>query len=197
MEQNNNFWNDAARHGAILGGILGLSNLFETWATLSGSLTLYAWMMLEWIVVVVLHYYLLHQYTRQRSLLSPKEVGFTFGQGYGFLLAISGFAGFIVGIIQTVYLHLILGYSNYIDRMVTAITEMVAHSGGIPASMETLFSQSIEQLQTAPTPSIFAGVWGGIFSTLLFGAFFGLIIAGVNSRAPRPFDSENPENIAQ
>lgn len=197
MEQNNNFWNDAARYGAILGGILGLSNLFETWVTLSGSLTLYTWMMLEWIAVVVLHYYLLHRYTRQRSQLSPQEVGFTFGQGYGFLLAVSGFAGFIVGIIQTVYLHLILGYSNYIDRMVTAITEMVARSGGIPASMETVFSQSIEQLQTAPTPSIFAGVWGGIFSTVLFGAIFGLIIAKVNSRSPRPFDSENSENTVQ
>ncbi|MBE6182513.1 MAG: DUF4199 domain-containing protein [Rikenellaceae bacterium] len=191
MEQNNNFWNDAARYGAILGLLLGLSNLFETWVALSGRLSLYYLMSIEWIAVVVLHYYLLHRYTRQRSMLYPKEVGFTFGQGYGFLLTISGFAGFIVGIIQTVYLHLVLGYSNYIDRIVTAITELVANNGEVSASMEPILTQSIERLQTAPTPSIIAGVWGGIFSTLLFGAIYGLIIAGVNSRAPRPFDSEN------
>ncbi len=196
MEQSNSYWNDAARYGAILGLLLGFSNLFETWVALSGKLSLYYLMMIEWLVVVVLHYYLLHQFTRQRAMLYPKEVGFTFGQGYGFLLTISGFAGFIAGIMQTVYLHLILGYQNYIDRMVAAITEIMARGGGVPASMESVVAQSIEQLQTAPTPTIFAGVWGGIFSAVTFGLFFGLIIAGTNSRAPRPFDSENSEHIA-
>lgn len=37
-------------------------------------------MTVEWIGVVVLHYYLLHRFTRNRSKLYSAEEGFSFGQ---------------------------------------------------------------------------------------------------------------------
>ena len=36
-------------------------------------------------------------------------------------------------------------------------------------------------------------VWGGVWSSLLFGGIFGLIIAGVIARAPKPFDNGGNE----
>lgn len=191
--EKNSFWNNAARQGAILGAVLAVSSVLENMMMLSGRLTLYALLTVETIAVIVLHYYLLHRYTRQRAALYTAEEGFTFGQGYGYLLAVSGFAGVIVGIVQYIYLHLIVGYANYVDHVVASVTETLAASGGMSASMEPLMSQTLAQLQSAPEPTVLATVWSGIFSSLLFGAFFGLIIAGVQARAPRPFDDGQNE----
>ena len=191
--EKQNFWNDAAKCGAIIGAILAVSMVLETMMTLSGSMKYYALMTVEWIGVVVLHYYLLHRFTRNRSKLYSAEEGFSFGQGYLFVLAVSAFAGVIVGGVQYIYLHLIMGYSNYTSRLVEALTDMMALGGGVPASMESVMAQSLEQIQTAPAPSVLATIWGGIWVSLLFGAVFGLIIAGVLSRAPRPFDTQAGE----
>lgn len=191
--EKNNFWNNAARQGAILGAVLAVSSVLENMMMLSGRLTLYALLTVETIAVIVLHYYLLHRYTRQRAALYTAGEGFTFGQGYGYLLAVSGFAGVIVGIVQYIYLHLIVGYANYVDHVVASVTETLAASGGMSASMEPLLNQMIAQMQSAPEPTVLATVWSGIFSSLLFGAFFGLIIAGVQTRAPRPFDDGQNE----
>lgn len=191
--EKNSFWNNAARQGAILGAVLAASSVLENMMMLSGRLALYALLTVEAIAVIVLHYYLLHRYTRQRAALYTTEEGFTFGQGYGYLLAVSGFAGVIVGIVQYLYLHVIVGYGNYVDRVVETMTEMLAASGGMTAAMEPLMNQTLVQLQSAPEPTVLSTVWSGIFSSLLFGAFFGLIIAGVQARAPRPFDNGQTE----
>ncbi len=84
-----------------------------------------------------------------------------------------------------------MGYENYTERMSAAITELLASGGEVPAQMEGMIEQLIDQMQSAATPSVLSTVWGGIFTSLLFGAFFGLIIAGVLSRAPRPFDTSD------
>ena len=188
--ETNSFWNSAARQGAVLGAVLAASSVLENLIMISGRIGLYMLLTVEMIAVVVLHYYLLHRYTRQRAALYTAGEGFTFGQGYGYLLAVSGFAGVIVGIVQYIYLHLIVGYANYVDHVVASVTETLAASGGMSASMEPLLNQMIAQMQSAP---VLATVWSGIFSSLLFGAFFGLIIAGVQARAPRPFDDGQNE----
>lgn len=190
--EKNNFWNEAARWGAIVGGMLALSFILETSMSLSGRISLYTILGLEWIAVVVLHYYLLHRFTRRYATRFPADEGFTFGQGYACVMAVSGFAGVIVGVVQVVYLHLIMGYETYTERMTAAVTEILASGGEVPAQMEGMISQLIEQMQSAAAPSVLATAWGGIFTSLLFGALFGLIIAGTNARAPRPFDT--PEN---
>lgn len=191
--ETNSFWNSAARQGAVLGAVLAASSVLENLIMISGRIGLYMLLTVEMIAVVVLHYYLLHRYTRQRAALYTAGEGFAFGQGYGYLLAVSGFAGVIVGIVQYLYLHVIVGYGNYVDRMVETMTQMLAASGGMTAAMEPLMSQTLAQLQSAPEPSVLSTVWSGIFSSLLFGAFFGLIIAGVQARAPRPFDDGQNE----
>lgn len=191
--EKQNFWNDAAKYGAIIGGVLAVSLILETMMTLSGNMKLYALMMIEWIGVVVLHYYLLHRFTQNRSKLYSAEEGFSFGQGYVCILTMSAFAGIIVGGVQYIYLHLIMGYSNYTSRLVEALTDMMAMGGGVPASMESVMAQSLEQIQGAPEPSVLATVWSGIWVSLLFGAVFGLVIAGVLSRTPRPFDTQAGE----
>lgn len=188
-----NFWNDAAKYGAILGALLSASTIIETSLSLSGVKSLYMLILFEWIAVVAVHYYLLHRFTRSRSQLYTPEEGFTFGQGYAYLLTISGFAGILLGIVQYIYVHVILGYENYTTKLMDAMTSMISQSGGIPASMEGIFSQIMTQIQTTPEPSVISTVWSGFFMSVLFGALFGLIIAGVLARPEKPFVSENNE----
>ena len=184
------FWNDVARWGAIVGALLAASFVVESLITTSGRMGLYYLMMLEWIGVVVLHFWLLLRFVRSRSALYGADEGFTFGQGYGCVMAVSLFAGVIVGVVQAVYLHLIVGYANYVEQTIAAMTNMIAQSGSqMPASLEGLLAQSFEQLRNAPAPSVLQSVWSGLFSSLLFGAVFGLIIAAITARAPRPFDN--------
>ncbi len=189
------FWNEAAKWGVIVGLLLSVSFVVENLITVSGKMWLYYLMMLEWIGVVVLHFWLLLRFAQNRSRLYGAAVGFTFGQGYGAVMTVSAFAGVIVGVVQAVYLHLIVGYSNHIERIIAAVTELVSKSGSqMPASMEGLLSQSFQQLRTAPVPSVLQTVWGGLFSASFFGAVFGLIIAAITTRAPRPFDETNEES---
>ncbi|MDE5962879.1 MAG: DUF4199 domain-containing protein [Alistipes sp.] len=186
------FWNEAAKWGVIVGVLLSVSFVLENLMTVSGRMGLYYLMMLEWIGVVVLHFWLLLRFVQSRSSLYGAVDGFSFGQGYGCVMAVSAFAGVIVGVVQAVYLHLIIGYQNYIERTITAMTDLISKSGSqMPASFEGILAQSFQQLRTAPIPSVLESVWSGLFSTLLFGAVFGLIIAAIATRAPRPFDETN------
>lgn len=188
------FWNEAAKCGAVLGALLAVSFVLENLMTISGRMGLYYLMMLEWVAVVGLHFWLLLRFARKCSAAYSAEEGFTFGQGYGCVLSVSAFAGVIVGVVQAVYLHLIVGYANYVDRMIEAMTKLIANSGSqMPASMEGMLAQSFKQLQSAPVPSVLQTVWGGFFSTVLFGIVFGLIVAAITSRAPRPFDETNDD----
>ena len=107
----NNFWNEAAKCGAVIGLILAVSSVLENSVFFTSGTGFLYLMLLEFFAVAAVHYYLLHRYTRRRSQLYTADEGFSFGQGYGFLLAVSGFAGIIVGVVQAVYLHLIVGYA--------------------------------------------------------------------------------------
>ncbi len=193
MMNRQQFWQEAAKQGGVLGVVLALSMLFESYTILSGNIGLMSLMVFEWIAVVVLHYYLLHRYTKRYSLGFPTEEGFTFGQGYGYLMIVSAFAGLIVGVVEAIYLHLILGYSTYLERMINSLQVMLAQGGSASSSMEALLAQSFAEVQNAPIPPVLSTVWGGFFNTILFAALFGLIIAGVIARAPKLFDTTSDE----
>lgn len=192
MEQKN-FWNDAAKYGAVIGLLLALSMLFETYAVLSGSTALIGLMVPEFIVVVVLHYVLLHRYTKRYGASFPVEEGFPYSKAYSYILLLSAFAGVIVGAVQAVYLHVVIGYAAYMEQYVAAIQNYLSQSGNVSASMEPMLAQLFDTLESAEAPSFLQTVWSSLFSSLLFGAFFGLIIAGVLSRAPKLFDDQTTD----
>lgn len=191
MMEQKIFWKEATRCGALVGILLAVSFMLETRMMLAGSFGIYA---LEWIVAAGLHYYLLHRFTRSYSQGFDAEEGFAFGRGYGFVLSVSAVAGVIVGVVQYLYLNLFLGYSYYTERVAAVFTDMLARNGGVPASMQGVIAQSVEMIETMPAPSFLGTVWSGMFTSLLFGLFFGLVVAGVLSRAPRPFEEQTNQD---
>ena len=193
MMENSNFWNDAARWGIGIGALLAFSFIVEEQMSHSGQLGVYSLMLVEWIAVVTLHVWLLLRFVRSRSALYSAEEGFTFGQAYGSVMAVSLLSGIILGVVQAVYLHQVLGYETYVERTIDSMNRLFQSGGQLPKSFEGVFADMSRQLQDTPAPSVLQTVWGGLFSTLLFGTFFGLIIAAVTARAPQPFDT-NPDN---
>ncbi len=191
MEQKK-FWSVAASQGGVIGLVLAASMFFETYASLSGRIGLMGLMLVEWVAVVILHYWLLNRYTKQYAAQFSDEEGFPFFRGYGYVLVLSLFAGVILGLAQAIYLHGVMGYGAYIEQYASALKELLASS---PASsqMEPMLKQMFTQLEAAPVPSVLQTAWGGVTNSILFGGFFGLIIAAVQSRSPKLFTPKNEE----
>ena len=58
-------------------------------------------------------------------MMYTAEEGFSFGQGYAYILSVSTVAGLIVGIVQYLYLHFFIGYANYTERTTAALLPYV------------------------------------------------------------------------
>lgn len=195
MMTKENLWADAARSGAILGLILSASLIVENMLTFSGKFSLILLSGVVSLAVAILHYYLLHRYTRQRARLYSAEEGFSFGKGYSFILLISAFSGIITGAVTYIYQYIIIGYSSYIDRMSEMIRSVMQQAGPAAAALKGQFSNMVSTLQNTPEPSLLDVISGGIINSILFGLIFGLFIAGILSRPHNPFgESQNRDN---
>lgn len=183
-----NFWNDAAKWGALTGLLLGASFIAENLLLRGGQMAFYA---LEWILAVVAHFWLLRVAVRRRSALFSAEEGFSFNRAYGYVLAVSALAGVLLGAVQYVYTHFILGYVAYVESTIGAISQMMAASGHSSALVESSLSEVVTILRNMPEPSVFSTIQGGIVSSLFFGLTFGALAARAGVRAPKIFDSEN------
>lgn len=185
------FWNDLAKKGLLLGVLLSVSFLVENSLQLStlGISALYGIYLIEWVAVVVMHYLLLHRYTKWYGSHFAPEEGFSFGRAYNYVLLLSLFAGIVVAVTQVVYLHFVVGYEAYVEQLVAALQRQLAGQE-LPASMSNTLQESFRQMQLQPAPSVMTTAFGAIFNTLLFGIFYGLIMAGVLARRPKLFDNQ-------
>lgn len=187
-----NFWNEACKYGAIIGLAMSVAYIIEQSFMLSGKLPLMMAMALVWVIASVGYIVMLYYFTKRRRAACAPEEGFSFGQGFGFLIAMVLLAALIKGVIEFLYRSVLIGYSEYMDRYINAMTQAIS-GGGVPASMEGFYAQTFEQMQSMPEPSILATVWSAIFGNLLVGGLLSLILAAVLARAPRPFGPQSEE----
>ncbi len=187
-----NFWNDACKYGAIIGLVMSAAYIIEQSLMLSGRLTLMMTMGLVWILASVGYIVMLYYFTkRRRGTVAPEE-GFPFTQGFRFLISMVLLAALIKGLVEFLYRSVLIGYSEYMERYMNAIGGML-QGGNTPASMESFYAQTFEQMQNMPEPSILSTVWSAILGNLIVGGILSLILAAVLARAPRPFDSQPEE----
>lgn len=191
MEQKS-FRTVAATQGGVIGLVLAASMCFETYATLSGRVGLMGLMLVEWVAVVILHYWLLNRYTKQYAAQFPAEEGVPFYRVYCYVLLLSLCAGVIVGLAQAIYLHGVMGYGAYLEQYAAALKGLAEQSSA-SSSIEPMLKQLFAQLEAAPVPSVLQTAWGGVTGSILYGGFFGLIIAAVQSRRPELFTPKQEE----
>jgi len=184
------FWNDAAVGGLFVGLLLGLSAVLETTLIASGSWTGMLVWLVEWIAAFVAHIALLLWVVRRRAQLYSVEEGFSFSQGYGFVVAVSALGGVICAVLQYVHVHSILGFDNY----VAGISELFSRFGGRNAETDRAISGAIRSFKELREPTLLSTLFSGVFSSVFFGAIFGLFIAGATSREPQYFADNDPDH---
>lgn len=194
---NQEYWNDAASKGAILGGLMLASHIVEQSSILSGSITAVTFIGLEMLVVAAIYIYLLYRFAKKASVkFADSTLGFSYSQALMYIVCITLFAGVIVGLGGYVYTHYIIGYENYTDRMIAGVQQMLQEMGGSP-SIPRMYNDMLQTLAEQSEPSILSTIASSIFSYGLWGLFIGLFIAAGVKREPQIFDNDpqEPEQI--
>lgn len=183
-----------ASKGAVLGVLMLASHIIEQSCLFGGSLSIFAIMGVEMLVVAVLYIWLLYRFAKKASVkFGDDTLGFSYSQGLGYVVCIALFAGVIVGLGGYIFQHFIIGYDNYIDS-VTETMQQVLYSSGASSMMLKTYEDMFSTMAEQPEP----GVLNVIFSTVcnygFWGLIIGLFIAGGVKREPRLFDGNSPED---
>lgn len=180
------FWSDALRSGAILGGVMALSAIFENYLIVSADLSLgslSSFYALEALVAVALYIYLLVRFTRRAAVLAEQEVGFNFGQAFSYVLAVSMLAGVIVGLAKTLYVAAI-GYDVYVGGLLSRLEQLhtLYLDMGFRSDDLKMINELAQGVRTMEQPSIWSNIFSSLYNYMLLSGVPGLIIAGVVSR---------------
>lgn len=186
---NRDFWSDVLRSGAILGGVMSLSYIFERYLlafsdmSLLKASTIYS---LEWLVACVVFVWMLARFTRRRAEALPSEITVTYSYLLSYILLTSMLSGVLVGVADTLYISA-MGYDLYISGLVGRIEQLqqLYLDMGISASEMTIFEQYANQLRYVEQPSMMLTVLGKLQTYAIMGCIPGFIIASVNSRRVR------------
>lgn len=186
---NRNFWSDVLRSGAILGGVMSLSYIFERYLLAFSDMALLkasAIYSLEWLVACVVFVWMLARFTRRRAEAMPAEITVTYSYLLSYILLTSMLSGVLVGVADTLYISA-MGYDLYISGLVGRIEQLqqLYLDMGISASEMTIFEQYANQLRYVEQPSMMLTVLGKLQTYAIMGCIPGFIIASVNSRRVR------------
>lgn len=186
---NRDFWSDVLRSGAILGGVMSLSYIFERYLLAFSDMALLkasAIYSLEWLVACVVFVWMLARFTRRRAEALPSEITVTYSYLLSYVLLASMLSGVLVGVADTLYISA-MGYDLYISGLVGRIEQLqqLYLDMGISASEMTIFEQYANQLRYVEQPSMMLTVLGKLQTYAIMGCIPGFIIASVNSRRVR------------
>lgn len=179
---NNNFWSDASRYGAIYGAVeilfLLLASLLQGNSLMGMVLNLFH---------ISIFITLLYLFTQRRARLYSSDEGFSFGQGLKYMLALSLFAGIVSGAYE-IFAHNILFpelYREANDTIVATLAQTKLYTTAQLAEVKALYEKML-----------FSPLWVllvHIFGMLLRGLFFGLIISAFTRRRTDIFSTNTPE----
>ncbi len=190
------FLNDMLTKGAILGGVMLISNISEiamvTYGKGAAWLSVFA---IESIAFFALFIFLLYRFTRNYAnivVAERKEMPyFTYGNGLSYASSISALAGVIVALGGYIFTHYIVGYEVYIEGYISLMQDVLSTTE-IPASMVGQIDQMFKTIREQNEPTLISTILSGIWSFLCRGVLFGLIIAAYTKRAPK-FDNQNEQ----
>ena len=191
------FLNNLLTKGAILGGVMLLSNIIENSMLYYGNSPKWiAVLGIEYLVVMVVYCYLLYRFTRGYAELVVAERKqmpfFTYGNGFSYAVSVSMLAGVIVALGGYMFRHYIIGYENYISAYVKLLQDWFSQSE-VPASMVGTYEQMFKTIQSQDEPSLIASIFSGIWTYLMAGTFVGLIVAAFTKREPKIFDKQDEQ----
>ena len=182
---NRLFWNEALRYGAILGVMMGVSHIIESYifcSTEFGFNVSYALYVIEFIAVVVLFVMLLYKFAKRHAAHYSETEGFAYSRALSFMLIVVMLAGVIVGVMHQLYIAAI-GYDVYVEAYIQRMAEM-SQVLDSPENAET-FGKFAETVREQPAPSMFESVFASMNNYLILGGLLSLILAFKVKRLPR------------
>ena len=191
------FLNDMLTKGAILGGVMLVSNIAETAIVSYGSnpSLIYA-MAVEVIAVIALYIWLLVRFTSNYAnlvLAERKEMAyFTYGNGLSYVVSVSMLASVIVAVGGYMFRHYVVGFENYIANSVKLVEASLSQSE-VPAASIGSYEQMFKAIQSQDEPSFISSIISNLWNYLLGGTFVGLFIAAKTRRAPKIFDNKDEQ----
>ncbi len=186
---NREFWSDVLRSGAIIGGVMSLSYIFERYLLAYSDMALLkasAIYCIEWLVACVVFIWLVARFTRRRANALPEQMGAVYSYLLSYILFTSMLSGVLVGVAETLYIS-VMGYECYITGLIGRIDQLqqMYIDMGISASDMAIFEQYTTQLRYMEQPSIFVTLFNQLQVYAIMGCIPGFIIASVNSRRLR------------
>lgn len=172
--EKNNFWNDAARYGAII-ALAAIAFTVLGFYVQNTLLTL-----LSLVVFVLL---LTWAMKRRVAEYGATERGYSYGRCLGFMVCVMLCAGFLEGAFMSVA-------ANWL--FAAKYDAMMGQTVGILESMDFYTADQIElmmKLMRSPLVQIFSGMLGSVIK----GGFFGLFIAAFTKRDPDVFSEGSNE----
>ena len=188
------FLNDMLTKGAILGGVMLVSNIAETAIVSYGSNPSLIYVMaVEVIAVIALYIWLLVRFTSNYAnlvLAERKEMPyFSFGSGLSYTTSISMLAGVIVALGGYMFRHYIIGYEEYITSYVQTLKSSLVGTE-IPASMMGTYEEMFRAIESQDEPSLISSILSGVWSYLIAGTVVGLVVAAKTKSEPKIFDKQ-------
>ncbi len=177
--ENKSFFNEAAKWGLILGLLMGVSRVFECRLMLSGSISQFALLTFEWVVVGVIYGVLLYRAARTRAVEIFEASGFSFMRSVNYAVVISMFASVIVSLASFAYINSVVGgYDIYIDQLLASVTKVIGESN-VDGGVMDMYAETFEELKSTDVaiPTIFDAVLSTLSMYILLGTFFGVIVS--------------------
>lgn len=187
---NNCFWNETLKLGAILGALMSISTMLESYVIYYSAIPLVRASMIylaEWLVVVIAYVWLMYRFTKSYSNRYFDEgAGFSFSQGFGFVITLSLFVAIMVGVTTTLF-YSVMGFDGFIDGYIARIDELVAYMGANNIAMNSV-AEDVELLRdnirALQQPSMLSNILAAINNYVLSGLIIGLTIAAILRRKP-------------
>ncbi|MFR9620321.1 MAG: DUF4199 family protein [Rikenellaceae bacterium] len=176
--------NDIAKWGLILGVVMSLSRIVEFNMILSGDVTKFSLLALEWPLSIAVYVYIIYRANKRRAASMPKWVGYPMGVAINYAVTISIFASLIVGICSHIYVvGEVGGYDVYTARMLESLEGVVAQtelSDSTQALYDEAFSNTEGLLANAkdePAPSMFSTLISIMSNYIISGFIIGFIVS--------------------
>ncbi|WP_417012767.1 DUF4199 family protein [Alistipes sp.] len=172
-----NFWNDAAKCGAVIGGIWAASSLLSD-ATGLGVFGLIGFAMYLWLLI---------RYARRRAAaLSTPDEEYGYGKRLGFIVAMTLFVG-IINAAYTILASRILFTAKYAaayDQMFAVLAKSGFYTNEMIAQVSRMVQSPL--MITLST----------ILGQLLLGLLFGLVLAAIAQPRQR-FDDRSTNDTQE
>lgn len=196
---NRDMFNSAAMWALLLGVLMSASRIFETKVLISGELSQFAGLTIEWIGSVAAYIYLIYIATKKRGdvvMSEHPEMGYSVRMIINYSVIISAMAAVIVGISSHIYVvNMIGGYGEYAQLSADSLMKVISEVD-VSQDMTDFYASSTETIRQSGEnpPSIFSTTISMVANYIITGFAIGGIIGLFTKRKPQQPEYQTVES---